>query len=432
MENKEKDISKFSPVLNDKIDLLEGFKINASTYMTEHLDYSGAIDFLSVQSGKLKTATDKLSAWSNLEESARISLDLPDIQKDFSSLSSIHSYLPKIDHLESIPSMISATRKATLSFSALADPSVLTKLSASIDGDFLKSGLYKPIANPLSGLAIKFDNKASHIWSEKLSSLALETGLLKATELSLFTEKSLYTITEDNLGSRITMATELKKCIKGSLSDFSDSYSTLIDSFDRNPVSYSQINPSILRNAPIEFFTTADLLEVISVDKNGTQIKEKLKDEIKLENETSLKSHLSKIDSRFYNMWIGAVEAFNSNNKDRVRHFCTSIRELLTHVLHTLAPDTAIKKWSTDTSHYYNGNPTRRARLLYICRDINHKPFNNFVEKDVESAIKFIEIFQKGTHSVEPDFSDNELLVIKSKAEGTLKFLLEIHFATNN
>ena len=113
MENKEKDITKFSPVLNDKIDLLEGFKINASIYMTEHLDYSGAIDFLSVQSGKLKTVTDKLSAWSNLEESARISLDLPDILKDFSSLSSIHSYLPKIDHLESIPSMISATRKAT-------------------------------------------------------------------------------------------------------------------------------------------------------------------------------------------------------------------------------------------------------------------------------------------------------------------------------
>lgn len=131
-------------------------------------------------------------------------------------------------------------------------------------------------------------------------------------------------------------------------------------------------------------------------------------------------------------MWKGAIEAYNSTNSDKVRHFSASMRELYTHLLHKLAPDEQVTKWSTDATHFYEGKLTRKARLYFICRNISNDSFTNFVKKDVEAMLAFIEIFQKGTHDIDPAFSSNNLLTIKCKAETTLKFLLEIHFKTNS
>ena len=140
---------------------------------------------------------------------------------------------------------------------------------------------------------------------------------------------------------------------------------------------------------------------------------------------------LTRINNGLYNMWKGAIEAYNSDNSDRIRHFSTSIRELFTHVMHQLAPDNEVKNWTEEEVFFHNGRPTRKARLLYMCRNISNDPFNKFVSKDVEATLAFIDIFQKGTHELSPYFSPNQLITIKSKAESTLKFLLEIHFNTN-
>jgi hypothetical protein len=99
--------------------------------------------------------------------------------------------------------------------------------------------------------------------------------------------------------------------------------------------------------------------------------------------------------------------------------------------LHLLSPDDKIKSWNTDVSFYHEGKPTRNARLHYICRNISNKPFNKFVEKDIQSTLEFITIFQEGTHSIESGFTPQQLIAMKSKAETTLKFLLEIEFSTN-
>lgn len=141
---------------------------------------------------------------------------------------------------------------------------------------------------------------------------------------------------------------------------------------------------------------------------------------------------LPKVDPGLSNMWKGAIEALNSNNPDRIRHFVTSIRELYTHVFHILAPDDQIASWSTDAKYYADGKPTRKARLYYICRNISSDPLSKFVDKDIEATISFIDLFQKGTHTIDPKFSENHLTTIKSKAETTLRFILEIHFTTNN
>ena len=86
-----------------------------------------------------------------------------------------------------------------------------------------------------------------------------------------------------------------------------------------------------------------------------------------------------------------------SRNPDRARHVTTSVRELFSQVLHGLAPDEEVRAWSSNEQHFQNRRPTRRARLLYICRHINSDPLTRFVEDDVQAALSFVEALNADT-----------------------------------
>jgi hypothetical protein len=402
--------------------------------------YLTAIDYLTAQSGKLHAVTNQINFLTSPEYQPSILTAVAGVQNHLSAFSTIQSFLPNVDHLVATSPIIEMSRQATLAISGLTMPSVMTELAASVvtnyqpwyEANIAKSSILSAIAYSTLNLIDTSNNLATIIGSQSLSALALQSSIVKATEFSLFAEKSLYAVTTENLGSRIALTSEPKDYLTSSFLGLSDSYSTLLKSFQSNPLSYTQISPSVSRIAPLEYFSTANLLEAISVEEDITPEEELLKNEIQYENEILLSSHLPRIDPGLYKMWKGAIEAYNSNNSDKVRHFSTSIRELYTHFIHILAPDDEIKKWTSDPTHFDKGRPTRKARLLYICRNINNDPFNSFVKKDVDATIAFIDIFQKGTHDIDPAFSPNHLVTIKSKAENTLKFLLEIHFTTNS
>lgn len=418
------------PVTSSAVDLVA--TVQPKNYLT-------AIDYITTQSSKLNAVKNQITFLTSPEYQPSILTAVSGIQKHLSAFSAIQSYLPNVDDLVISSPLIDLSRQATIAISSLTNPSVMTNLADSIatnyqpwyEANIAKSSFLSSTAYSTLNLVDKSKNLATIIGIQNLSALSLQSSIIRATELSMFAEKSLYAVTTQNLGSRISLAKDPKIYLTSSFLSLSDSYSTLLKSYESNPLSYTQISPSISKIAPLEYFSTANLLEAISVDEDISPEEELLKIEIQYENEILLSSHLPRIDKGLYKMWMGAIEAYNSNNTDRVRHFSTSIRELYTHLIHILAPDEAIKKWSTDLTHYYEGRPTRKARLLYICRNINNGPFNAFVKKDVDATIAFIDIFQKGTHDIDPVFSPNHLVTIKSKAENTLKFLLEIHFNTN-
>ena len=54
------------------------------------------------------------------------------------------------------------------------------------------------------------------------------------------------------------------------------------------------------------------------------------------------------------------------NSVDRPRHVMTSLRELLTHTLHRLAPDREVQGWSSDSEYYNDGRPTRHALSIHL------------------------------------------------------------------
>lgn len=430
---------------------------------SKHQNYATAIDFLALHSGKIHAVTNQINFLTTASYQPNLITAVTSVQGDMASFSTVQALLPKVEHLYTSSPILEYSRQATLAVSALSLPSTISGLVASVGSNYMpwfaqniaKSSILSATASTIalnspnsqilatstktttsevSGFSF-FDTSGSLINAIGISSVsafALQSGIVKATEYSMFAEKSLYEITTSNIGSRLTLGTDAKDYLTSSFLELSGSYSNLLKSYKSNPVTYSQISPSLGRIAPMEYFSSANLLEAISVDEDITAAEELLKNEIQYENEIQLSIHLPRIDPGLYKMWKGAIEAYHSDNTDKIRHFSTSIRELYTHLIHKLAPDDAIKKWSTDSTNYFEGRPTRKARLLFICRNINNDAFETFVAKDVAATLAFIDIFQKGTHDIDPIFSPNQLSTIKSKAESTLKFLLEIHFNINN
>jgi hypothetical protein len=156
-----------------------------------------------------------------------------------------------------------------------------------------------------------------------------------------------------------------------------------------------------------------------------------LEKDIQQETESSLEELIGKLNVELMVLLHGARQSLESANPDKVRHFATSLRELFTHVLHALSPDEKVNKWSNSPDYYDRGKPTRRARLLYICRSLNNNPFSDFLEKDIAAVLEFLKLFQRGTHEVICSYTDFQLKMMLVRMESTLRFLLEIWRESN-
>ncbi|WP_129678211.1 hypothetical protein [Candidatus Chloroploca sp. Khr17] len=291
------------------------------------------------------------------------------------------------------------------------------------------------------GLAKYQLNEISNAWLQNINPIediaASITGILPTIQSQLgeiaaiakLADTTIVTIDWSRFHDRLAIPLETSETLKSILLNFSESYTSLIDSFEDNQFAILNYPPEFTRLPTIEYFTSADLLESIANEDEiliETEDKQQLRQKLASENEDSLRNQLTSLNAGLIQLWEGAVSALNSNNPDRARHFATSLRELLTHVMHQLSPDDEIKKWNPDPKLYDKHRPTRRARLLFICRNINHGPFSDFVEKDVEAVLAFVQLFQQGTHAIHIPYTEDQLLALKTKMEGVIRFLISV------
>jgi len=127
--------------------------------------------------------------------------------------------------------------------------------------------------------------------------------------------------------------------------------------------------------------------------------------------------------------WIvllnGAEQSFLSKNPDKVRHTITSLRELITQILHTYAPDNELKLKYTDQKYYHQGKPTRRTRIEYIlCTKYSNSALLDIVDKDIVAILEMFNLFQKGTHTVVSSLSDEELKFILKRTKLLIEQLI--------
>lgn len=211
--------------------------------------------------------------------------------------------------------------------------------------------------------------------------------------------------------------------------ELSNSYSSLISSIGTPPETIIQLPVTASRDSSFEMITSARVIREYyrtpEDDAGGYETDQE--SEIVLEIEESIEPLLGSVNPKLISVWHGARQALNSDNPDRSRHVTISLREIITQVLHALAPDAEIRKWTTDVSHFHNDRPTRSARILYICRDINHDPFRKFLKWDLKANIEFIDLFQKGAHKIELPFTENQLKALVLRTESFVRYLLLTH-----
>lgn len=185
----------------------------------------------------------------------------------------------------------------------------------------------------------------------------------------------------------------------------------------------------VIERPPQELYIHTGLLESITTPPHSPTTRadgrEKYED-LAEETESALEEQLEAFSSPLVVMWKGALEALASRNPDRVRHACSSLRELLTHVLHGLSPDEEVKSWSTSDKDFDKGRPTRMARLRYIVRHVDHARFGRFLRLDVASAVDLFDALHQGVHEPNADFTEEQVRLLALRAGQVLSFLFEV------
>lgn len=212
-----------------------------------------------------------------------------------------------------------------------------------------------------------------------------------------------------------------------------DSYKSYWNSFNSDIQKLLSLSPLMFKMPTVEMYLatrTLDFGAKTDILKKEAELTESEVNEIINPKEQVFNKLISSVDVGLIKLYRGAKEAIVSQGTDKIRHVTVSLRELVTHVLHKLSPDEEILKWNNDPSNIVNGRPTRKTRLLFICRNINHDDFLNFVNKDISSTISFLDLLQEGTHAINANYDDKQLEALVLRVESLLIFLINISSGT--
>ena len=214
---------------------------------------------------------------------------------------------------------------------------------------------------------------------------------------------------------------------------------TLIDSTKQLSSVFENINIDIIK-LPILFDTLPDYLIApimsgsshFQVLKSLNYIDTSVGDETEEEYFDIVNDNCSIAEKKIRSInpdWLvllnGAEQSFLSKNPDKARHTITSLRELITQILHMYAPDNELKLKYTDQKYYHQGKPTRKARIEYILRTkYSSSALLDIVDKDIVAMLEMFNLFQKGTHSVVKTLSDKELKFILKRTKLLIEQLI--------
>ena len=183
-----------------------------------------------------------------------------------------------------------------------------------------------------------------------------------------------------------------------------------------------------------EHFLTTDLLHEMIVEVGVAEFSEERAAAIKDAEEQlliTLPDALSELNPSLYDLWRGAWESLISQNPDRMRHTLVSARELVSQVLHALAPDDEVRAWSDSPEHYDNNRPKRSARLHFIFRNISDPVTKEYFQKETDACVSLIRLLNQGTHEIVPSFSDTQLRVMLRRVHSLICTLVEIRKSNN-
>lgn len=257
--------------------------------------------------------------------------------------------------------------------------------------------------------------------------LALKSHYTAVAESAILAQERLLRVPWDSLGSATTIADAEFLALRSQFTSLTETYRSLMQSFEERDNFMASFPPIISAGPPLEILRSVGVLDRLSHPapaSGSSEVDALVEPDFEGDDGGGIADLLAALNPAFPSVWLGAREALNSENPDRGRHVVVSLRELITHVLDTLAPSAKIQSWTSDPSHFRDGRPTREARVLFACREVNHGPFSKFVDADVRATIELISLFQRGTHELAVSFSETQLRALVARTESLLRFLL--------
>jgi hypothetical protein len=257
----------------------------------------------------------------------------------------------------------------------------------------------------------------------------LSSHLSQITQTSILAQSTLASLEISQIGGAFGVADGIKASFSSGFIDFSSSYKNLFKSFEVPETSLFMLPPSISELPTIEFFNGVDLLETTIEEENQDDYEEEriiVREEIRESTNDSVIVQLREVNEDWITMLEGAKQSLGSTNPDKTRHCITSLRELVREVMDYLSPDDQIKDWSKSKEDYHDNKPTRRAKLRFITRNINHDALSDFVEKDIAAILAAIKIFQAGTHVANSKLTEPQIAALIARVESTILFLFSV------
>lgn len=272
-------------------------------------------------------------------------------------------------------------------------------------------------------------NPAQHDFSQIQASASL--ALCDVSLHLTATERLMAGIDFDAIRQRFQIETPVISGLEHSIARVSASYGNLAESL-RGVPDITRLPNFVLPGATREIYTTSIALETIRPrderDEEDAETEIQLIADVELETAGCI-TLLQRVDPGLARPYVGARDALNGNNADRARHILSSLRELWSHLLRRLAPDELVSAWITGNTNQqdllHEGRPTRRARVLYVCRELNNDPLKEFLAHDTRAIVKLIELFNR-VHELESELTDEQLRAILLKTDSWLMYILQI------
>jgi predicted nucleic acid-binding Zn-ribbon protein len=245
------------------------------------------------------------------------------------------------------------------------------------------------------------------------------------------TERLMAGINFEAIRSRFQIEMPVISGLESSIAHVTASYGSLAESL-REISDITRLPAFVLPGATREIYTTSFAIEALCTwderedDEAETEIQ--LVAEAELETSGCI-ALLQQVEPGLARPYIGARDALYGNNADRARHILSSLRELWNHLLRRLAPDDLVAAWIPGVPNQkdllHEGKPTRRARVLYVCRELNNDPLTDFLMHDTRALVKLIELFNR-VHELESELTDEQLRAILLKTDSWLMYILQI------
>jgi len=242
---------------------------------------------------------------------------------------------------------------------------------------------------------------------------------------ALLAQQSVARLNFQAIGDVAKIADQMRTVLCQPLLEMADSYCSLWNTFSVDPQKLFSVPLVVTKTPSIEMYLAIHQAEVSTLEAEALPEEEEFIAEIEPRVQ-HMHELITSIDAQLLPLYEGAIDAVGSNNVDRVRHATTSLRELFTHILHKLAPDDAFFEWNQDESNLCNRRPTRKGRLLYICRNINYGPFTTFVDRNISAALAFLDLLQKGTHTIEKPYDEKQIKALLIRMKCLLDFIIGI------